>query len=95
MVYSDAMATTKRKPTKLVRRSVTITSEIARQVDSIAKDRRLSENRVLLDLIEQGIEARKEKQRAFVELAERFRAENDPEQVKRLGDELGRFVFGE
>jgi len=55
----------------------------------------LSENRILLELIEQGIEARKEKQKAFVELAERFRAENDPEQVKRLGDELGRFVFGE
>jgi predicted transcriptional regulator len=95
MVYTDAMATTKRKPVKHVRRSVTITSEIARQVDSIAKDRRLSENRVLLELIEQGIEARKEKQKAFVELAERFRAENDPEQVKQLGDQLGRFVFGE
>ena len=29
------------------------------------------------------------------ELAERFRAAKDPEQVKRLGDQLGRFVFGE
>jgi hypothetical protein len=32
---------------------------------------------------------------AAVKLAERFRAASDPEQVKRLGDELGRFVFGE
>jgi hypothetical protein len=95
MVYNDAMATGKRKPMKQVRRSVTLTSETARQVGSIAKDRRLSENRVLLELIEQGIEARKEKQKAFVEMAERFRSENDPEQVKQLGDELGRFVFGE
>ncbi len=31
----------------------------------------------------------------FLELAERFRAASDPEQVKRLGDELGRMVFGE
>jgi len=38
---------------------------------------------------------RQQKQRAFFELAERFRAASDPEQVKRLGDELGRFVFGE
>ena len=34
-------------------------------------------------------------ERAFFELAERFRAASDPEQVKHLGDELGRFVFGE
>ena len=74
---------------------MTLPSEVARQVDNIAKKRRLSDNRVLVELIEQGIEARREKERAFVELAERFRAANDPEQVKHLGDELGRFVFGE
>jgi hypothetical protein len=28
-------------------------------------------------------------------LAERFRAALDPERVKQLGDQLGRFVFGE
>lgn len=33
-------------------------------------------------------------EKAFFELAERFRTEKDPEQVKRLGDELGRSVFG-
>jgi hypothetical protein len=61
----------------------------------MAKQRRLSDNRVLVELIEQGIEARKRKERAFFELAERFREERDPEQVKRLGDALGRMVFGE
>ena len=30
----------------------------------------------------------------FFKLAERFRAATDPEQVKRLGDELGRMVLG-
>ena len=60
----------------------------------MAKQRRLSDNRVLVELIEQGIEARKEREKAFFELAERFRAAKDPEQVKRLGDELGRLVFG-
>ena len=49
----------------------------------------------LVELIEQGIEVRRQKERAFFELAERFRAASDPEQVNRLGDELGRFVFGE
>jgi hypothetical protein len=61
----------------------------------MAKKRRLSDNRVLVELIEQGIEARKQREKDFFELAERFRAEKDPEQVKRLGDALGRMVFGE
>lgn len=34
-------------------------------------------------------------QRAFQELAERFRNEPDEEEAKRLGDELGRTVFGD
>ncbi len=33
--------------------------------------------------------------KSFFDLAKRFRAETDPEVVKRLGDELGIFVFGE
>ena len=61
----------------------------------MAKQRRLSDNRVLLELIEYGIEARRQKEKDFFRLAERFRAASDPEEVKRLGDQLGRFVFGE
>ena len=59
----------------------------------MAKERDLSDNRVLVELIEQGIEARQQKEKAFFQLAERFRAADDPEQVKQLGNELGRFVF--
>jgi hypothetical protein len=42
-----------------------------------------------------GIEARKEKEKAFFELAERFRNASDPGEAKQLGDQLGRMVFGE
>ena len=55
----------------------------------------MSDNRVLVELIELGIEASKQKERVFFELAERFRASKDPDEAKRLGDKLGRFVFGE
>jgi predicted DNA-binding ribbon-helix-helix protein len=94
------MAMTKRAHTKStrakhVRRSVTLPSKIARQVESLARQRDLSDNRVLVELIEQGIEAQRQKEKAFFQLAERFRAANEPEQVKQLGDQLGRFVFGE
>jgi hypothetical protein len=77
------------------RRSVTLPREIAKQVETISKQRRLSDNRVLVELIEQGIQAQKEKEKAFFELAQRFRDADDPKQVEQLGDQLGRFVFGE
>jgi hypothetical protein len=59
----------------------------------MAKTRRLSANRLLLELIENGIEAEKRKQQEFFALAERFHGESDPE-AKRLGDQLGRMLFG-
>jgi hypothetical protein len=49
---------------------------------------------MLVELIENGLEAEKHKQQRFFELAELFRNATDPEEAKRLGDELGRMVFG-
>jgi hypothetical protein len=49
---------------------------------------------MLVELTENGSEAEKRKQQEFFELAERFRDASDPEEAKRLGDELGRMVFG-
>lgn len=80
---------------KQVRRSVTLPARLAEQVERIARKKRLSDNRVLVELVEQGLEAQKEKEKAFFALAERFRAADDPQEVKQLGDEMGRFVFGE
>jgi hypothetical protein len=79
---------------KSVRRSVTLPGQVARQIQGIAKRRQLSDNRVLLDLIELGIQASQKREQEFFELADRFRASEDPAEVKRLGDELGRMVFG-
>ena len=61
----------------------------------MAKERDPSDNRVLVELIEQGIEARRKKEKVFFQMAERFGAAHDPEQVTQLGNQLGRFVFGE
>jgi hypothetical protein len=80
---------------KSIRQSVSLPATTAAQVRNLAKTRRLSSNRMLVELIENGIEAEKRKQQEFFELAERFRNASDPEEVKRLGDELGRMVFGD
>ena len=36
----------------------------------------------------------KQKQQEFFDLAERFRKATDPQEIKRLGDQMGRMVFG-
>lgn len=83
-----------RMANKVVRQSVSLPSSVAAQVRSLAKARRLSANRMLLELIENGMEAEKRKQQEFFDLAERFRTATDPEDVKRLGDQMGRMAFG-
>lgn len=80
---------------KVVRQSVSLPADTARQVRSMAKKRRLSANRMIVELLEDGIETQQRKQREFFELAERFRTATDPKDVKRLGNDLGRMVFGD
>jgi hypothetical protein len=81
--------------TKNVRQSVSLPSKVAAQVRRLARSRRLSANRMLVELIENGIDAEKRRQQEFLDLAERFRAASDPEEVQRLGDQIGRMVFGD
>ena len=90
LVHNGAMRMAK----KTIRQSVSLPAGVAAQVRSLAKTRRVSANRMLVELIENGIEAQKRKQEQFFELAERFRGTTDPDEAKRLGDELGRMVFG-
>jgi hypothetical protein len=80
---------------KAVRQSVSLPAKTAAQVRSLARTRKVSANRMLVELVENGLEAEKRKQQEFFELAERFRNAADAEEAKRLGDELGRMVFGD
>ena len=90
LVYDGAMPASN----KVVRQTVGLPAETARQVRSLAKKRRLSANRIIVELVEEGIEAQKRKQEMFFSLAEQYRAATDPEDVARLGDNLGRMGFG-
>ena len=90
LVHTGAM----RAEPKVVRQSVSLPAKVAVEVRTMAKARRLSATRMLVELIENGIETEKRKQREFFDLAERFRNEKDPRTAKRLGDQLGQMVFG-
>src|SRR5258707_14535500 len=90
MVHNGAMKT----GNKTVRQSVSLREKTAAQVRTMARTRRVSSNRMLVELIENGIEAEERRQQEFFDLAERFRNATDPEEAKRLGDKLGQMVFG-
>ena len=79
---------------KVVRQSLSIPGDMAARVRLLAKARRLSSNKVILSLIESGMEAEKRKEQTFFELAERFRNATDPDEVKKLGNQMGEMVFG-
>jgi len=89
MVHNGAMASK-----SAVRQSVTLPTSLAKSVRTMARRKRTSANRMLVELLEEGIEARKQKEKAFYDLAARFRSAADPKEAQRLGDELGRMVFG-
>ena len=80
--------------TKTVRQSLSLPAGVATKVRRMAKTRKLSANRVMVELIENGIEAETRKQAEFEDLVKRFKAATDPKEVKRLGNELGRMIFG-
>jgi hypothetical protein len=95
MVHSGVRSTTVAQSEKVVRQSVSLPSRIARRVRSLAKRENTSANRVIVNLIETGLEAREREKEQFFELAERLaRAETTAEQ-KRLKEELARMTFGD
>ena len=78
-----------------VRQSVSLPPAVARRVQALAKRRRISANRVIVDLIESGLEAKEREKAAFFELADRLAVTSDRAEQKRLKEELARLTFGE
>jgi len=80
---------------KPVRQSVTLPGRVARRVRSLAKSRRTSASRVLVDLVESGLEAADREKQRFHELAERLAQSKDVAEQSRLKEELARMTFGD
>jgi hypothetical protein len=79
----------------VVRQSVSLPSSIARRVKSLAGRQRTSANRVIVELIEAGLEAREREKREFFDLAEQLARSSSPSEQKRLKEELARMTFGD
>jgi metal-responsive CopG/Arc/MetJ family transcriptional regulator len=85
------MATTERA----VRQSVSLPPPLARRVKALAKSRKVSSNRILVDLVETGLRSKEEEKRRFLELADRLSTSTDPEEQQILKEQLARMTFGE
>ena len=79
----------------VVRQSVSLPTGIARRVQALAKRQRTSANRVIVDLVESGLEAREREKHLFLDLADRLAHSTEPAEQKRLKEELARMTFGE
>jgi predicted transcriptional regulator len=78
-----------------VRQSVSLPSGVARRVQAMAKRQRTSANRVIVELIETGLEAQEREKKAFFELADRLARSSEPSEQRRLKEELARMTFGD
>ena len=91
MVYSHAMPIAE----KIVRQSVSLPARVSRRVKSLAQSSKMSANRVIVGLVESGLNAQEQEKNRFFELADRLARSHNREEQKRLKDELARMTFGE
>jgi metal-responsive CopG/Arc/MetJ family transcriptional regulator len=77
-----------------IRRSISLPTEIAEKIDSIAASRHVTGNRAIVDLLTDAITAYEQRRSVFLELADRFQKSTSPAETKRLREELARMTFG-
>ncbi len=78
-----------------VRKSVSLPAPIAKRVKAIARIKKTSANRVIVDLIESGLEVQEQERKRLFELADRLTRSKSPTEQQQLKGELARLVFGD
>ena len=80
---------------KPIRQSISLPSRLAKRVRALAKHQKTSANRVLVELIETGLESKEAEKQRFFELADQLGASTDRAEQQRLKEELAHLTFGE
>jgi hypothetical protein len=78
-----------------VRQSVSLPARIAKRVLALAETRHTSASRVLVDLIETGLQTKEARHKRFFELTDQLAESTDPAERKRLQEELARVSCAE
>ncbi len=80
---------------KSIRQSISLPSRVARKVKALAKSRRTSTNRVIVELVEAGLESKEDEKRRFFELADQLSQSTDSSERKHIKEQLAWMTFGE
>jgi hypothetical protein len=80
---------------KAVRQSISLPSPLAKRVKALAKNRKVSSNRILVELVETGLRSKEEERRRFFELADQLSTSTDAKEQQELKEQLARMTFGE
>jgi hypothetical protein len=83
------------KNEKPQRQSVSLAPRVARRVKALARSRRTSASRVIAELVETGLEAKKAEKLRFFHLADRLTRSDSADEQKLLKEELARMTFGD
>jgi hypothetical protein len=71
-----------------IRQSVSLPARIAKRVMALADTKKTSASRILVDLIETGLQAKESRHKRFLELTDRLSETTDPGERKRIQEEL-------
>jgi hypothetical protein len=77
-----------------VRQSVTIPSQLAIEVERVAKKKHLTMSKALVTLAQRGVEAEAEARRSLNSTYRRFMSEDDPGRKGEAAKDLIRAIFG-
>lgn len=80
---------------RAVRQSVSLPVRLAKRVKSLAIADKTSANRVIVELIESGLEARDREKQTFLDLADQLARSKDAGEQARLKAELARMTYGD
>jgi hypothetical protein len=81
--------------TKSIRQTISLPAPTAQRIRALAKNKHTSANRVLVELVEAGLESKEQEKKRFFELADRLENANDPDERKKIKEMLALMTFGE
>jgi hypothetical protein len=77
------------------RQSVSLSAGVARRVRALARAKRASTSRVIVELVESGLQVRDAERDRFLQLADRLAGSSNPAEQQQLKEELARLTFGD
>lgn len=78
-----------------IRQTISLPAPTAQRVRALAQNRRTSANRVLVELVEAGLESKEQEKKRFFELADQLERTRNAVERKKIKQTLARMTFGE